>query len=1587
MNTTTLFRCIAFAAFAGCATLRVNAQAIYAWRGLSDTNWQNSANWSNSSIAPTGTVTFGRINVTNHPTTGFPMSYIADYGTTVFTNGATLRALVMANGSGQYSSMIIAGGTWESRAGAADVVANAGGTGVVTITGGNYVFTNFGAKRIVAPLGGATATLNVNGGNFSVDTLNLGDAVGSTGNGTVNLNGGVLAVKVLSDLGSPVNSTNNFNGGTLLALASTPAFVLVDTLNVQAGGLKLDSQAFNVGIGKPLFNGVGGTDGGLYKSGSGSLFLAVSNSYNGGTTLSNGTIIFVTNGLSTAGTITFAGTSGLKWTNNNEDLSARFSAIPSGATVTFDDGGNNITFNTGLGGAGGIAKAGSGTMTLNVANTFAGNATVSAGALRVNNNGAFGTTAGSSTVSAGRIELANGVTVSGETLTIAGDGGNNVGGLQSMAGGTAVWNGPVFPTGVNTRLGAQTNGTLEIAGQITGNTSLIIRNGSSSVSASDYGTTVFSAANNYTADLQLAGGTLRLAGGNDRLTAGYRVIMGSNALNATLDLNGTSPDIAGVHVATTTSVGVQTIGSSSTTADSILMVGSGGGANTTNTFSGVIRDTLGLGTRKVGVTVAGGQMTLSGTNTYSGPTLVSAGRLIVTPNYLGGGTLTVNDNATFVLNLPATSGTYTSSDLTFSGSNPKALEISLISGNPAGPVLRATNLVLGGTVSLNLSGFGLSVGSIQLIDYDSISGTGDFVTNSLPSGVSAHIETNLLTSSIDLVIDSVPSLVWLGQTNGVPAEGWDIGQTTNWFDRALSQPGVFLNGLNVVFDDSVTNNNGTNWVTLATNVQPFVLAVSNNAVDYTFGNSGGTNTIRGSARLIKDGAATLTLAVSNNAFAGYTHVKSGALKLAALAALPAAPLTNEALLDLNGFSASPGALSGGGVITNSTGSSTTNTLSVGNGGSSGDFSGRIDDGPSGKVALLKTGAGTQVLRNNASTYSGGTTITNATLQLGADNALGSGPVTLASSTLASDGATPRTVTNAVSIAVSSGFGVTGGGAIKLAGPLDFAAGNRNLTNNVPLTITGPSVVSLGGVAAKLGPETLVIQSNLVNWISPIEVQAGTMIVDGVTWTNGGSIRTVAVNNNGITRLVLTNNSLVVVTNAVGVLRAGNANNSTGTNIFDIAATLMFPTPGVASTDGKVLLGNTCNRGTVNLLAGGLLVVRAIQRDTTGSGNHDAEFNFDGGTLKPSASDAAAAFMQGLTEARIRAGGAVIDTTNINVTVGQAFTEDPASTGGGLTKQGTGALLLNGVNTFAGPTLVTAGTLGGTGVISGPVTIQAGAFLAPGTANIGTFVVSNTLSLGGTARIEVNRAAAQTSDQVTGLTTLTMGGALEVSNLGAALAAGDSFDVFSATAYSGQFASVTPASPNGAPALAWDTNQLATLGRLVVHRVPLVNNHTAGCINGATMVMDISKLLRNDTDADGDTLSIVSVTSPTNGGTASLTGTNTLVYTGPVTGSNDFFTYVVSDGRGGTAVATVSMSLFPETSNFNRVSIETLGNGDVRLTYQGIPGYTYALDWTHYLTNPIPWIPILTNTAGGTGTLIFTNTPSGSDDFYRTRDLP
>lgn len=162
----------------------------------------------------------------------------------------------------------------------------------------------------------------------------------------------------------------------------------------------------------------------------------------------------------------------------------------------------------------------------------------------------------------------------------------------------------------------------------------------------------------------------------------------------------------------------------------------------------------------------------------------------------------------------------------------------------------------------------------------------------------------------------------------------------------------------------------------------------------------------------------------------------------------------------------------------------------------------------------------------------------------------------------------------------------------------------------------------------------------------------------------------------------------------------------------------------------------------------------------------------------------------------------------------------------IAKAGAGILWLSGANTYSGRTTVAAGTLAlvapvgttsllshtatiqvsagatfdvsqvasgfilgggqslsGSGTLTGKVTVASGGILVPGGSNlVGALAFKNALALGGTTVMEIDKANA-TNDALKGITHLTYGGRLIVSNRGGTNMLGDTYRLFSATTYS------------------------------------------------------------------------------------------------------------------------------------------------------------------------------------------------------------
>jgi fibronectin-binding autotransporter adhesin len=166
---------------------------------------------------------------------------------------------------------------------------SSGSPGLVTVNGAGSTWTT-GSGLVVgySGIGGVTQT----GGNVVVGgTLLLGRS--SAGNGTYNLNGGLLALQNLQ--GGAGTATFNFGGGVLRADANF-ASTLPMTLTGTGGNATVDTQTYAVSF-SDILSGAGG----LNKVGGGTLTLAGANNYNGTTTVVGGTIKLVGTSLAVPG--------------------------------------------------------------------------------------------------------------------------------------------------------------------------------------------------------------------------------------------------------------------------------------------------------------------------------------------------------------------------------------------------------------------------------------------------------------------------------------------------------------------------------------------------------------------------------------------------------------------------------------------------------------------------------------------------------------------------------------------------------------------------------------------------------------------------------------------------------------------------------------------------------------------------------------------------------------------------------------------------------------------------------------------------------------------------------------------------------------------------------------------------------------------------------------------------------------------------------------------------------------------------------------------------------------------------------------
>lgn len=178
--------------------------------------------------------------------------------------------------------------------------------------------------------------------------------------------------------------------------------------------------------------------------------------------------------------------------------------------------------------------------------------------------------------------------------------------------------------------------------------------------------------------------------------------------------------------------------------------------------------------------------------------------------------------------------------------------------------------------------------------------------------------------------------------------------------------------------------------------------------------------------------------------------------------------------------------------------------------------------------------------------------------------------------------------------------------------------------------------------------------------------------------------------------------------------------------------------------------------------------------------------------------------------------------------------------------------------------------------------------------------------------------------------------------------------------------------------------IGTGGGGTSNRAPTAGN------DSATTPEDVGvnvSVLANDSDPDGDTLTISSFTQPTHGAVTN-NGNNTLRYVSSANwNGSDAFTYTISDGKGGTATATVSVTVTPVNDAPDAVN-------DSATTDENIPVTVTVKDNDSDIDGDTLTVSLASNPSSGSaivnsnGTITYTpNTGfKGSDSFtYRVND--
>ncbi|MBC8095986.1 MAG: autotransporter-associated beta strand repeat-containing protein, partial [Akkermansiaceae bacterium] len=1067
--------------------------------------------------------------------------------------------------------------------------------------------------------------------------------------GGIYIHEGTLSVSSIGALGT--NQVTTFdNGATLFSNLNVGGMVSVSQFKIGTGGALSGQAAGKTGFNNGVISNVSGQAGAMTFVGPGKSGMGGNNTFVGTVVIGNpatplvpvtlsisrnanlgaagnqisigdGSTLMIEDGIDATQSVGSAALAGTFSTNRQINLTgstAIISVTNTGDAINFNPAFgpglntlgahvNVLTANGLITGPGQLVKTGAGTLVLtNTSNNFSGGTVINGGILSISNPAALGTAVDSLVINPTGVLQATASFSSSRAVTLGGTGG-------SLSGGTL----DVTGSNIETRTG--------------------VIGGSGSLTKTGTGTLNLTAANTFTGDFYINGGTVSVS--NNQSLGPQPPSLGSPLYT--------------VHMANGTTL--QTVTSSSAGNRQFEFVGGTVTFDVTNGFTqqrnGMIYGSGGL------IKEGTGTLILTNANTYAGGMTINNGTLQVnntSGSATGTGAVTVNGGGTLsglptaaspfnlagsisgavVVNgggtLRAQSGfTLNLGSLTLNTSAISDFDLGALTATDVINITGTNGLSLAGSSKVNISNIGgVATGTYHLFDYTgtALSDISNLSLGSTEGGFTYSLSNNQTNTSIDLLV-STTSNQWANDASG----SWSTAG--NWTGGVPNTQGAQANFLGVI--------NQARTVT----------------VDGAF--TGGSVTLNNASTysLIGDGVAGHGLTFDNGGTSSIevlagSHIISASLSLTDNLHITA--ITDTALA-INGPISENGI--GQTVTTNGAGTIT--------------FGGNVANTYTGLTTVV---AGTLNLNKTATINaigSGGVQVVQgATLALLASDQIGDTATATVNGTFAlgTSSETVGALGGVGSVTLGTGSLLTMGATNNLSsqfGGVISGTGTLTKAGTGTLALTGTNTFGGSGQTITINAGTLQVgaDNNLGNVANSLTFNGGTLL-----FSNGfATTRNVTLNSGGGT--VDTGNSAVTQASS-GVINGTGTLTKTGTGTLILAGANTY-SGGTILNAGKLSITSNGNAGT-----GSMQFNNGTTLVTNGS------FNFTHG------------FVLGAPGGAIQADGlavsAIIDVQSGTLTETTNGITDGGS-GGRLMKIGAGTLDLQvGSAAYGGNTLFSGG---------------------------------------------------------------------------------------------------------------------------------------------------------------------------------------------------------------------------------------------------------------------------------------------------------